>query len=234
MSNQTAPEDKEIQENAEKAIAPKSHDRRNLLKILEYVALGSSAIGSILAWWFEQILFAATPLTLTLGLNLLNRENLEKFLRQENNATTMQVENYFEVLHKEIEDLTAEPVAIEPAITDNLAQLQIDAKKLENTAITHEELDTIIERIVLLEEEISGIQESIKNESISIQKSAEKVEKKSELYATTAELNLDLKVVAMNIEKLQQQVAQLKKHNREIIKPYLQKLNRAVKELEKS
>lgn len=235
MNNQTAPEGSELQEKIEKSTVEKSQSQRDWLKILEYTALGTSAVGSILAWWLEQVLFAATPLTLTLGLNLLNKEKLERLLRLENNATAVNIENSIGVLGGEIEEIATEQATIEPAISDNISQLQATIKNLENDATNNEEIDLIFARLGLLEQQLDRVQYQVKSESEIKEERAETKEieeKKSELYASTAELTLDLKALRGQVEKLQKQVAKLQKQNRETVKPYLQRLNRAVNELQ--
>ncbi len=210
MNNQTAPEESEIQEKREELSIEKNQIQRDWLKILEYTALGTSAVGSILAWWFQQFLFAATPLTLTLGLNLLNKEKLEKLLKQEQNRAIAHVENSLGELDSELENIITDPVGIETAITDK------------------KQIDNMVAKIALLEQNLNQIQETLKEEQ------SEEVEaSKSSLSTPNAEPILEITALQNQLKRLQQQVARLQKQNREVIKPYLQKLNRAVEELEK-
>ncbi|MDY6806055.1 MAG: hypothetical protein SXA11_19935 [Cyanobacteriota bacterium] len=235
MNNQTAPEGEKLQEKIEKSKVEKSQGRKDWLKILEYAGLGSSAVGSIIAWWFKELLFAATPLTLTLGLNLLNREKLERLLRQENNATMVNIENTIEVLDSEIEEIATEQATIEPAISEDLSELEATIKDLENNAGNNEEIDLIFARIGLLEQKLDRVQDEVKSES-EIEKETAEIraieDERSQLYASNAELTLDLKALRGQLDKLQKQVAKLQKQNREIVKPYLQGLKRAVTELQ--
>lgn len=215
MNNQTAPENSELQEKIEELSIEKNQVQRDWLKILEYTALGTSAVGSILAWWFQQFLFAATPLTLTLGLNLLNKERLEKLLKQEQNRAIAHVENSIGELDSEIENIATKPVSIKFDITDNVA-------KLENNAISKEEIDNLVARIAMLEQNFNQIQET--TETIEAVK--------SDLSTPNAEPTLEIKALETQLKKLQQQVVKLQKQNREVIKPYLQKLNRTIQKLE--
>lgn len=235
MNNQTAPEGEELQEKIEKSTVEKSQGQKDWLKILEYAGLGTSAVGSIVAWWFKELLFAATPLTLTLGLNLLNRERLERLLRQENNATMVNIENSIGAIDSEIEEIATEQATIEPAISDNIAQLEGTIKDLENNASNNEEIELIFARIGLLEQKLDRVQDEVKSES-EIEKESAEIraieEERSQLYASNAELTLDLKALRGELEKLQKQVAKLQKQNREIVKPYLQRLKRALKDLQ--
>ena len=228
MNNQTVPEISEIQENKKRTPIEKNQRQRDLLKILEYAALGCSAVGSIIAWHLEQVLFAATPLTLTLGLNLLNREKLEQLLKQQNNAAIAQIENSIGSLDSELHSMATEPLTLEPILTDNISQLQTTTQSLENNAVTNEELEKILERILLLEQHLNELQETIKDGSEGKEIEGEK----SEVSYSKTELNLDITALQAQLKRLQQQVAKLQKQNREVFKPHLQKLNRAVKQLQ--
>lgn len=207
MNNQTAPEESELLDKTEELSIKKNQIQRDWLKILEYTALGTSAVGSILAWWFQQFLFAATPLTLTLGLNLLNREKLEKLLKQEQNRAIAHVENFIGELNSELENIITDPVGIENAISEQ------------------EQIDNIVTRIALLEQNLNQIQETLKEEQSEAAK--------PQLSTPNVEPILEITALQTQLKRLQQQVAKLQKQNREVIKPYLQKLNRAVEELEK-
>ena len=57
---------------------------KQLLIAGEYTALGLSVLGTILATTTGQIALAATPLTLALSLNLINRTELTKLTKQTN------------------------------------------------------------------------------------------------------------------------------------------------------
>lgn len=48
-------------------------DRRDWLNIAEYVSLAAVVLGSVLAAISGQIIYAAVPVTVSLGLNLVNR-----------------------------------------------------------------------------------------------------------------------------------------------------------------
>ena len=228
MNNQTVPEINEIHDNRERSPIEKNQRQRNLLKILEYAALGCSAVGSIIAWHLEQVLFAATPLTLTLGLNLLNREKLEQLLKQQHNAAIAHIENSMGEIDSELHSMETESLTLEPILTDNVSQLQTTTQRLENNAVTNEELEQITERILLLEQNFNELQETIKDGSETKEIEGEK----SEVSSSKTELNLDITALQAQLERLQQQVARLQKQNREVVKPHLQKLNRAVKQLQ--
>jgi len=47
-------------------------------EIAEYISIGASALGTIAAALSHQAAYAATPVTLALSLNLVNRQQLQK------------------------------------------------------------------------------------------------------------------------------------------------------------
>jgi chromosome segregation ATPase len=61
---------------------------KNWRELAEYASLGFSALGTIAAAATQQTLYAATPLTITLSLNLLNRQELARRTRQIGNNIT--------------------------------------------------------------------------------------------------------------------------------------------------
>jgi hypothetical protein len=61
---------------------------KNWRELAEYAFLGFSALGTIAAAATQQTLYAATPLTITLSLNLLNRQELTRRTRQIGNNVT--------------------------------------------------------------------------------------------------------------------------------------------------
>ncbi len=58
------------------------------LEVSEYAGLSLSTIGIVTAAVTQQIVYAVAPLTLTLGLNIANRERL-KYLNQQHHARTL-------------------------------------------------------------------------------------------------------------------------------------------------
>ena len=52
------------------------------LELAEYFALGISVIGAIVANGLGQVIYAATPITLTLFLGIVNRNRLKQQVEQ--------------------------------------------------------------------------------------------------------------------------------------------------------
>lgn len=53
------------------------NNRRNWLEIFEYISIAGSIVGSVVAVISQQMIYAATPISLSLVLNLLNRKRWE-------------------------------------------------------------------------------------------------------------------------------------------------------------
>ncbi|WP_315788403.1 hypothetical protein [Fischerella sp. JS2] len=62
--------------------SPPNMTKLHWLEITEYVSLYASAIGTLAATATQQVVYAAFPLTVALGLNLTNRERLKRLNEQ--------------------------------------------------------------------------------------------------------------------------------------------------------
>lgn len=66
---------------------------RQSLDILEYVALGAAIVGTIAALIQQQLLYAAIPLCLTVGINLWQRHRLQVEMQQKWKEVQQKVES---------------------------------------------------------------------------------------------------------------------------------------------
>lgn len=104
------------------------------LELAEYFALGISVIGAIVANGLGQVIYAATPITLTLFLGIVNRNRLKQ-----------QVEQNILAEVNRLDKLQIEHSNITLAEVNRLDKLQQQAKK--NNSIVVAEVGTRIERI---------------------------------------------------------------------------------------
>jgi DNA repair exonuclease SbcCD ATPase subunit len=75
------------------------------LDLAEYGSIGFSAIGSVVAGLSGQVLFAATPITLALSLNVLNRHRVELQTRVQNTATIAEMNQVVDSLQMTVQSL---------------------------------------------------------------------------------------------------------------------------------
>lgn len=98
------------------------NNRRHWLELLEYVLLGGSVAGSIAAAISQQVVMAAAPLTLTLFLNTINRQQFKQ-------SSTRNVTLVREAVRKETQALLT---AKDERINNLEQQLQFLSQRLES------------------------------------------------------------------------------------------------------
>lgn len=97
---------------------------RNLLEIAEFVSLAGSVAGSIAAVFFQQLVYAVAPLSLSLLLNWTNRQRFEQQTRQE---TTLAITQ----LNQQLSNLDAAKQQWAEALTSVIQRLEREAQNLE-------------------------------------------------------------------------------------------------------
>lgn len=70
-------------------------NQRSWIEIAEYISLAGSIVGSVVAVVSKQLIYAATPVSLSLLLNLVNRQRWEYLNRQNTARNLTQVERLF-------------------------------------------------------------------------------------------------------------------------------------------
>ncbi|MGD1808555.1 hypothetical protein ACP6PL_24395 [Dapis sp. BLCC M126] len=184
----------------------------NWLEIAEYSALGASVFGSGLAWLFEQILWAATPITLGLFLNTINRKIFEEKIQKQTN-------NEVEELRIDMNSVFEQLDALPKAIIEQTAELSQNQSSFEYNTITKEDWEAINIKFSDIEEEL----QSLKNLATDLQPN------QGDNLESTNNTS-----ISNQIEELQAQITRLQELNRDIVRPYFISLIRAVKQLKKT
>ena len=112
-------------------------NNRRLLEIAEYASLCSSVVGSVVAVVSGQLIYACAPLSLSIGLNLVNRYRFEQLLQyrqqqlsQKLQALVWQVATLPSPV--DISGVEAAIAAIQADISSHLApKEQLDLKSIE-------------------------------------------------------------------------------------------------------
>ncbi|MDJ0519411.1 MAG: hypothetical protein QNJ74_25200 [Trichodesmium sp. MO_231.B1] len=184
----------------------------NWLEIGEYSALGASVLGSGLAWFFEQILWAATPITLGLFLNTINRKIFEEKIQKQTN-------NEVEELRIDMNSVFQQLDSLPKTITEQTLESSQNQSNFEYNTITKEDWEAINIKFSDIEEELQLLKK----------------------LATDLQQNQGDNLQSINntsmpneIEKLQAQITRLQELNRDIVRPYFIRLIRAFKQLEKT
>jgi hypothetical protein len=71
-----------------------------LLKVAEYTSLAASVAGVVISTASKQVVYAAAPLSISIFLNLLNRQRFEQQTQQSLTTTTAQVEQQLSQLNR--------------------------------------------------------------------------------------------------------------------------------------
>ncbi|NES05773.1 MAG: hypothetical protein F6K22_24960 [Okeania sp. SIO2F4] len=182
------------------------------LEIAEYSALGASVLGSGLAWFFEQILWAATPITLGLFLNTINRKIFEEKIQKQTN-------NEVEELRIDMNSVFQQLDSLPKTITEQTLESSQNQSNFEYNTITKEDWEAINIKFSDIEEEL----QLLKKLATDLQQNQE-----DNLQSTN---NTSM---PNEIEQLQTQITRLQELNRDIVRPYFIRLIRAVKQLEKT
>ncbi len=186
------------------------------LEIAEYIALGTSVFGSALAWLFEQILWAATPITLALFLNTINRKIFEEKIQK-------QSKNEVEELRIDMNSIFQHLDVLATRITEQTPESSINSfpnqLSFEYSIITKEDWEAINIKFSDLDEELQSLKDLARDLQQNQQDNLQSIN-------NTSMLN--------QIEQLQAQITRLQELNRDIVRPYFIRLIRAIKQLDKT
>ncbi|HIK13226.1 MAG TPA: hypothetical protein IGS52_23720 [Oscillatoriaceae cyanobacterium M33_DOE_052] len=239
------------------------------LDFAEYGAIAASAAGAIAASLFKEILFAATPVTVALALNVINRNRVELQTRLQQAATIAELHEMVEYLQASVEDTTATRGSLSElqATVERQAEAISDLQNyFERTspqsgtfdaAAVQREFAVVRRAIVRLRDQneasLNDIQQRLIGEVQLIRQIASHPSSGVDSAATFGDLaNLvgdytqlqnqiqslsqktlpELAQVQTQVNQLQERLNKLQQQNREIVKPYLQRLASAVKRLE--
>ncbi|HEY9637160.1 MAG TPA: hypothetical protein V6D14_27415 [Coleofasciculaceae cyanobacterium] len=114
---------------------------RNWLGMAEYVSVGSSVLGSAIALITQQAIYGLAPVSVSLMLNLINRQRLEKLCQQSTTPTT-QVQQLKSAIH---------------SLSTASAIVQQDVDNL----VPRQELTSIVSKVEELNQQQKGIRLSL-------------------------------------------------------------------------
>ena len=156
------------------------------LELAEYFAIGISVIGTIIANGVGQVIYAAMPITLTLFLNLVNRNRLKQQIQQDNLAEV----NRLDRLQLEHSNITLAEVY-------RLEKLQKQTQKDNETKISG-----LTTRIYSLE---NLHQKTQKNNDMAIFDVRERIQTIPEVFRRIENLSNQLSHLSNNHSILQEQ-----------------------------
>jgi hypothetical protein len=222
--------------------------QRDNLELAEYGTVAVSVIGSLVAAISGKILYAAAPLTVAAALNLVNRQRFQEHTRLYITSEIADIHNVIQSFHQQLNQSVPDSSpdiypALSPAetldlspITDAISQLQRVTERLDSTVLRKDDWENINVRFLIVDEALA----ELKNITQDLQQRWDETSNLSSIKGAINQLHgtvndeeqeIDLTSLASQIQQLQEQVIGLEQQNREIIKPYLQRLTKAVKNL---
>ncbi|SKB11592.1 conserved hypothetical protein [Planktothrix sp. PCC 11201] len=217
-----------MQNSEEELLKPSRHPVDGW-KLAEYVSIAGTAVGTLIAAWYQPILFAGTPLTLALILNVVNRQRFEQDMRQDMDAAITDVRMVVESLHQQIQLLPPESNELDP-ITDVLTELQRVTKGLEKNALRQDDWEVMNVRFQLIQETIDELKTSMETSGLNFEKNDQE-SLNTTLEAFVSQSITDSATMQIQIDQISEQVNALQTEQQTLIKPYIKRLVNAVKEL---
>lgn len=219
-----------MQNSEEELLKPSPHPVDGW-KLAEYVSIAGTAVGTLVAAWYQPIIFAGTPLTLALILNVVNRQRFEQDMRQDLDAAITDVRTVVELLHQQIQLLPPESNANElDPITDVLTELQRVTQGLEKNALRQDDWEVMNVRFQLIQETIDELKTSMETSGLNFEKNDQE-SLNATLEAFVNQSITDSATMQIQIDQLSEQVNVLQTEQQTLIKPYIKRLVNAVKEL---
>lgn len=243
--------------------------RRDSLELAESATLIGSALGSVVAGLSGQVLFAATPLTLALWLNTLNRHRVGEQMRLEHQGAIADVQQAVASVKSMVETLPRQEriQQVEQSLlrlSQAIAELQQGQERAStqrqslNPAQFEQEFAVLRRAIVRLrdatEANLNQVEQRLEG---NLQFLRAELETPRAADAQVSQLSAELATLSLGFSHLQsqlkslsdrpvadstptqeaiadleQQVAKLQQQNREVVKPYLKHLTRAIQQLE--
>jgi peptidoglycan hydrolase CwlO-like protein len=153
--------------------------------------------------------------------------DLQQKLRSLESQSIADVQAAVQSLEQQVQAFPAESQDIYPI----LSGLQQQIGSLENTAVKEQDWESVNVRFLLIDEKLT----EVKNITTDLQEKLNGVDF-SEIQGSVKQLQalldrptIDVGTFQGEIQRLQEQVAELERQNQEIVKPYLRRLVRAVK-----
>lgn len=100
---------------------PPASGSSKLFKFAEYTSLAASAVGTIASAASQQVIYAAAPLTVSLALNLINRQRFEQQTQHRITTAIAQVDQSLAQLNEQINQIQSQSAAEQ---NQHIAQLQ--------------------------------------------------------------------------------------------------------------
>lgn len=155
--------------------------------------------------------------------------DLQQKLRSLESHTLADVQGAVQSLQQQVQAFPAQSEQLYPM----LGQLQQKLVSLENSALRELDWENVNVRFLLMNEKLT----EVKNITAELQERSHEVDL-NQIQGTVRQLQvlvdrptIDVATIQTEMQQLREQVEKLQRQNQQIVKPYLQRLTRAVKQL---
>lgn len=197
--------------------------------LVEGTCVAGSAVGTVVAAISGQVVYAAVPLTLALSLNLSNRMRSQQETAQQTTSAIADVRQMVDSLQTAIrQQPPVEKVNLHP-LHEAISQLQTITQRLQKTAVREDDWETVNVRLLLMQEQLDQLATAPQTESQFAHSPG--TEETFPPSLNVADFQFQIQT---EMEPLARRVKTLEQQNKQIVKPYLQRLTQAVKKLEQT
>lgn len=220
------------------------------LKFAECTFLVTAIIGSFTAAHTGQLLLVSIPLSITLILNFLNRQRSEWCFVNRIRSEIAKLQSHSDGLAQQIQLLHSELAELD-AITQVLTEVQQElqaldtsvqrwetsVRNLEETTLKTDDWERLNVRFLLIDERLAKFKEIIAELRQYLESRSEVREwetRMQQVQVSLQESASDRDILHSQVNHLHRQVMKLNRQNREIVKPYLQRLIQDVKSIRKN
>ncbi|MCT7973721.1 hypothetical protein [Laspinema olomoucense] len=196
---------------------------------VEGTCVAGSAVGTVVAAISGQVVYAAVPLTLALSLNLSNRMRSQQETAQQTTSAIADVRQRVDSLQTAIsQQPPVEKVNLHP-LHEAISQLQTITQRLQKTAVREDDWETVNVRLLLMQEQLDQLSTPPQAQSqfLNSPETEETLPPPPHLAEFQFQIQTEMEPLARRVKTLEQQ-------NKQIVKPYLQRLTQAVKKLEQT
>ncbi|MCT7949664.1 hypothetical protein NG798_07685 [Ancylothrix sp. C2] len=150
------------------------------LQIAEYLSISGSLIGSVASLASQQVIYAAVPLSLSLTLNLFNRQRTENLTRTSLTAAVTHLDQKLSSINSIVNERVFE-------LKTDIAQLNEQAQKIQ----ANQDLESLTSSLLNLQQKCSGLEQSITSLNSQMEKLTEQTKMPSQNSLSVRSTELD-------------------------------------------
>ncbi len=150
------------------------------LQIAEYLSISGSLIGSVASLVSQQVIYAAVPLSLSLTLNLFNRQRTENLTSTRLTAAVTQLDAKLTSINTIVNERVFE-------LKTDIAELNEQAQKIQ----ANQDLESLIGNFQNFQQKLAGLETSVRSLATQVEQLTEqtKMPPQNSLSVTSTQLD---------------------------------------------